>query len=105
MSRHAEEESLLTRALDECERDFGPNHPRMAPILMKLAGHYEAMGRYADALPLRKRLLGISDKEVGPSHAETAKSLNNLASVYQAMGIAEALRDIARALEIGRAHV
>jgi len=67
------------------EETFGPQDPRLALNLYKLAEVYRAQANYAAAEALQQRSLAIREKVLGPEHPDVAESLNGLAQVYQAL--------------------
>jgi tetratricopeptide (TPR) repeat protein len=99
--RYAEGELVARGALERAERELGPEHPDLAPLLNYLAGLYQVQGRTAEAAPLYRRSLAISEKTLGPEHPVVAQSPNNLATLHYAQGrYAEAEQLHRRALAI-----
>ena len=84
--RYGEAIPFYEKALQLSEREFGPEHPKVATSLNNLALLYDAQGRYGDAEPLYKRSLAIREKALGPDHPNVATSLTNLAELYRAQG-------------------
>src|SRR5262245_7316823 len=78
--------ALAQRALEFCERKFGPDHREVAAALQSLAILYAIKSEYAKAEPLFQRALLIVEKALGPDHLEVAVSLNNLAILYKSKG-------------------
>ena len=75
-------ERLAGRALAIREKEWGPDHPKLAMILNTLAViHYE-QGRYAEAEELYRRTLAISGKTLGGENPDVAAVLSNLARLY-----------------------
>ena len=73
------------------ESKLGPDHPRVADGLNRLAMAYHAEDRHAMAARLYRRALEIRRESLGCDHPEVATVLNNLAVTYRAQGrIAEA---------------
>jgi tetratricopeptide (TPR) repeat protein len=83
LGHYAEAESQFKAALKAAEA-FGPQDPRLALDLYKLAEVYRAEGKYAVAEPLQQRSLAIRETSLGPEHPDVAESLNGLALLYQA---------------------
>ena len=91
-----EAEPLMRRALsiDEDEKRYGPEHPRVATHLNNLAALLRVTNRLGEAEPLYRRALSIDQKSYGPEHPDVATDLNNLAQLLQAtnrLGEAEPL--------------
>jgi len=94
-------EPLFRRALEIGERNFGPDHPNVAPPLKNLAGLLEDTNRLAEAEPLFRRALEIDERNLGPEHSMVAGDLNNLGGLLKRTNrLAEAERLFRRALEI-----
>jgi CHAT domain-containing protein/tetratricopeptide (TPR) repeat protein len=99
--RYAEAEPLFRRALALREQAEGPEHPRTAESLRKLAWLLDYEGRYADAEPLARRALAIDEKRLGPEDLETAYSLDYLGCILnEEARFAEAEPMLRRALAI-----
>jgi CHAT domain-containing protein/tetratricopeptide (TPR) repeat protein len=99
--RYAEAEALFRRGLALREQAEGPDHPRTAESLRKLAWLLDYEGRYADAEPLARRALAIDEKVLGAEDLETADSLDYLASILnEEARYAEAEPMLRRALAI-----
>ncbi len=97
---YAQAEKQWSAALKEAE-GFGPQDPRLATSLDRLATLYQAKGSYTEAEPLFQRALAIVEKALGPDHPSVATSLNNLGLVYHAQGkYAEAEQLFQRSLAI-----
>jgi CHAT domain-containing protein/tetratricopeptide (TPR) repeat protein len=79
--RYAEAEPLFRKGLALREQADGPDHPRTAESLRKLAWLLDYEGRYADAEPLARRALAIDEKAVGQDDLETAASLDYLGCI------------------------
>jgi tetratricopeptide (TPR) repeat protein len=79
-------EPLHQRALALCEQQLGPQHPRTATSLERLAIVYKDQGKYAEAEPLYQRALRIREQQLGPQHPDTAAGLNSLATLYDTQG-------------------
>jgi tetratricopeptide (TPR) repeat protein len=74
------------RALRLAERDIGPDHPDLCPILEGLAELRIGDGDPQEAEPLYKRSLAIKERAFGPDHPVVAESLDNLAAYYEDLG-------------------
>jgi CHAT domain-containing protein/tetratricopeptide (TPR) repeat protein len=99
--KYAEATDIAQRALALTERQLGPNHTRVAPVLNNLAELYQAQGRYAEAEPLYERAIAIAEKTLGPDHPDVGKRFGNLAVMYLIQGrYAEAEPLLKRALVI-----
>ncbi|MBN1973432.1 MAG: tetratricopeptide repeat protein [Sedimentisphaerales bacterium] len=100
-ARFSEEELLITRALEICEKSFGKKHPNFAISINNLALLYLATNRLKEAEPLMKQAIEIFEKSFGKEHPNVATSMNNLAQLYQATNrLQEAETLMKRALEI-----
>jgi tetratricopeptide (TPR) repeat protein len=73
---------LLNRGVDILERRLGPNHPRLAPVLMDRAMIYQGDGKAALAEADATRALGILSRESGPDSIGAAWAQTRLSSVY-----------------------
>jgi tetratricopeptide (TPR) repeat protein len=80
---HVEAEPLMRRALSIDEKNFGPDHPRVAIELSNLAELLRATNRHVEAEPLLRRALAIGEESRGPDHPDFAIRLNNLAQLLQ----------------------
>jgi tetratricopeptide (TPR) repeat protein len=80
---HVEAEPLMRRALSIDEKNFGPEHPRVAIELSNLAELLRATNRHVEAEPLLRRALAIGEESRGPDHPDFAIRLNNLAQLLQ----------------------
>ena len=76
---------LLTEALAIRERLRGPEHPKVADILVRLGSLAHLSGQ-GDAVPLFRRALAIREKHLGPEDPEVASVLNNLGTALAAQG-------------------
>jgi tetratricopeptide (TPR) repeat protein len=65
------------------EKRFGPEHPRVAERLDKLAQLLRATGRLAEAEPSMRRVLAISEKHFAPDHPNVATARDNLARLLR----------------------
>ncbi|MEE8122974.1 MAG: tetratricopeptide repeat protein, partial [Alphaproteobacteria bacterium] len=82
---YLEAEKQWAAAVKEAE-GFGPEDPRLATSLDRLATLYQAKGSYTEAELLFQRSLAIDEKVLGPDHPDVARDLNNLALLYNAQG-------------------
>lgn len=97
----AEALKLQERALELCERAFGPDHPRVAVLLNNLAITREGTAAYTEALALHGRALSINERVMSPDHPAVATNLINLATVHVRIGkVAEARALLERAEKI-----
>ena len=76
---------MLAAALVEAE-NFGPDDPRVASTLEKLADVLLDQERYSDAEPLYERALAIQEKRLGPGHEDLATLRRNLVDCYLKQG-------------------
>ncbi len=84
--RYDEAIPFLTRAVKLSVQEFGPDHPKVAFAVNKLARLYTKLGRYIEAEPLLNRALAIEENALGLDDLFVAATLNNLAELYQAQG-------------------
>src|SRR5262245_27178378 len=63
---------LVERAVAVAERQFGPEHPAMAPPLEDLAYLRYQRGRYVEAEPLYRRSLAIRERVLRTEHPDVA---------------------------------
>jgi CHAT domain-containing protein/Tfp pilus assembly protein PilF len=92
---------LAQGLLDQAEKRFGPDDPRVARSLQGVANIYMGLRKFRSAIPLYQRALKIREKVQGPDHPETAESLVRLGKVYIEVGdFAQALPLVERSLEI-----
>jgi len=88
-------------AVDEDEKQLGPDHAETAAALHRLAEAYAAMAQYGKAVPIAARALGIRERTLGPENPATAESLNDLGVLYLKSGDIRAARElIERALRV-----
>ncbi|KAL8296146.1 hypothetical protein RB600_001572 [Gaeumannomyces tritici] len=98
--RLAEAEALYERALQGCEKAFGPDHTSTLDTVNNLAILYSDQGRLAEAEALYERALQGCEKAFGPDHTSTLDTVNNLAILYSDQGrLAEAEVLYERALQ------
>ena len=89
------------KALEDCQRTFGENHPETALVLEKIAEIYGTIEDYPKALEYHDRVLKIKLNLFGESHCEAAAALNKIGVVYTTLGdCKKALQYEERALKI-----
>jgi tetratricopeptide (TPR) repeat protein len=76
----------LQRALADCVRVLGADHPDTLMSRNNLAGAYKSAGDLDQAIPLYEQTLADRQRVLGADHPDTLMSRNNLASTYQAAG-------------------
>jgi len=69
---------LHERALRIFEREYGPDHVRVAITLTNLGNAWRELRRPDKARDLHERALRIEEPEYGPDHVEVARTLTNL---------------------------
>ena len=69
---------LHERALRIFEREYGPDHVRVAITLTNLGNAWRELRRPDKARDLHERVLRIEEPEYGPDHVEVARTLTNL---------------------------
>ena len=74
------------RALADCVRVLGKDHPRTLASRNNLANAYEAAGDLGRAIPLHEQVLADRRRVLGKRHPDTLVSRNNLANAYRAAG-------------------
>jgi tetratricopeptide (TPR) repeat protein len=79
----AHADSYYKKALEAEESFDGPDHPRVALLLNRLALTLAQKENFRDAEPLLRRALAIQRKALGPTHFDTAGTLVNLGSLLQ----------------------
>ena len=84
----------LQRALADCVRVLGADHPQTLRSRGNLALAYEAAGDLGRAIPLLEQALADRERVLGADHPDTLASRNNLAGAYQAAG------DLGRAIPL-----
>jgi tetratricopeptide (TPR) repeat protein len=72
------------KAITAQEKETGPDHPRVALLLNRLAQALEEKQSFDQAEALLRRALAIQRKALGPSH-DTATTLVNLGSLLQTL--------------------
>lgn len=63
--------------LAEAEGVFGPGHPHVTKVRIKLAEALNSAGRHAEELPVRERVLADMMAEHGADHNDTAVAAHN----------------------------
>ena len=95
---------LFTKALQDGEAAFGPDHPGAAVHLSNLGVVLSELGRPEQALPFLHRALALTEAAFGPHHPVVAVRLNNLAlALHDLKRPGEALPLAQRALAITEA--
>ncbi len=84
--RYDEAVPFLTRAVALSVQEFGPDRPKVAFAINKLARLYTKLGRYIEAKRFLKRALVILENALGPNDLRVAATLDNLAELYTAQG-------------------
>jgi len=77
---------VLNEALKIAEKTFGPDDPKVATILHRLAVLYHTQRQYTKAEEACKRAIAISDKALGPDHPEVIVKLVFIADIYKSQG-------------------
>ena len=73
---------LVNRAIDILERKLGPEHPRLAPVLMDRAFIYDGEGKFALAETDALRSVNILTREAGANAIGTAWAKARLSGFY-----------------------
>jgi tetratricopeptide (TPR) repeat protein len=87
---------LLRRALEICEKVYGPDHTEVAILANNIGQILQAQGDLAGALGYTRRALEIDEKAYGPDHPSVAIEANNIGAILKEQG------DLAGALEYAR---
>lgn len=104
--KFSDAEPLMRRALSIREKELGPYHPDLAPLMNNLGGVYWSQKRYADALPLYNRTLNIYERTLDPMHPNMAAIVNNLGETYWKLNrLKEAEAMLRRALQIKKVRL
>lgn len=104
--RFDDAEAIMRRTLAIREKQLGPNHPDLGPLLNNLGGVYWKQKRYADALQMYDRSLSIYERTLDPMHPSMAAIVNNLGEAYWKIGRLEAAElMLRRALKIKQARL
>jgi tetratricopeptide (TPR) repeat protein len=100
-ARYDEARETLLRGLALLEREFGPEHPRVANALGQLGPIEQELGQFDAAQATLRRSVQIYETTYGPRHPDTGYALSNLARVQFAIADYEgSLQTRLRALEI-----
>jgi eukaryotic-like serine/threonine-protein kinase len=83
----AEAVALEQRILPMAEKAFGPEHPKVAMVLVNLGYHEEALDKPKDALDHHTRALAIFEKKFGKDGAYNS---------YALLGMGQDLIDLQR---------
>jgi serine/threonine protein kinase/tetratricopeptide (TPR) repeat protein len=78
--------TVLDRAAQRIEGQFGDEPLVEAKIRMTIGGTYRGLGLSAVAEPHLERARKLYDRELGPDDRQTLAAMNNLAAVYQDQG-------------------
>jgi serine/threonine-protein kinase len=94
-------DAINARALDRSRVLYGPDHPRVADLLINLGASLADRGRYADAEPYYRQALAALTAFYGADHFRTASAMTMLgrALVYQ-KSFAEGVPLLERALAV-----
>ncbi|WP_405536288.1 tetratricopeptide repeat protein [Streptomyces sp. NBC_00075] len=84
----------LQRALADCTRVLGEDHPNTLTSRNNLAYAYESAGDLSRAIPLYEQTLTDTVRVLGEDHPSTLTSRNNLAYAYESAG------DLSRAVPL-----
>jgi tetratricopeptide (TPR) repeat protein len=74
------------RALADCERVLGAEHPDTLASRNNLAYAYRSAGRVQEAIPLFERTLAECVRVLGADHPQTLTSRSDLAGAYESAG-------------------
>jgi tetratricopeptide (TPR) repeat protein len=69
------------------EKDLGPDHLWIAPLLNGLADLYRTQGRYTQAEPFYMRALAVREKAFRSDPLNVAESLHILGDFYHTQGV------------------
>ena len=90
----------LQRALADCIRVLGEDHPDTLTSRNNLAAAYQSAGDLNRAIPLHEQTLTDRTRVLGEDHPDTLASRNNLAAAYRAARrLLEAIAMFQRALQ------
>ena len=78
--------AVLTAALNDAERAYGPGHPECAIIRDEVAAGYRAAGELTEAIRLYRLILGERERSLGSQHPDTMQTRQLLAEAYLADG-------------------
>ena len=71
--RYDERERLDRRAVGIREQTFGVDHPKMVPVLRRLAETLELRGKWTEAVATSRRALAIAELAQGGDHPDVAQ--------------------------------
>ncbi|GAB4339924.1 MAG: hypothetical protein Kow0089_13190 [Desulfobulbaceae bacterium] len=74
---------LLDEALATLEKECGPDHPGLGPVLHDMALIHDSAGRYEQAESLYRRALEVMEKGLGPDSPRLAPTLARLGGLYE----------------------
>jgi tetratricopeptide (TPR) repeat protein len=74
-------EPHLRCAIENDETTLGPEHPKIAAHVAKLASLLQATNRLAEAEPVARRALAVTEAHLGPDHPDVAAGLTDLAQL------------------------
>ena len=78
LERYEESAVIYRRALDVCEKAYGPQHCEVAAILHNLAAVLAIRGDYEEAEQQYRRALAIKEKRLGAESPDAALTRHNL---------------------------
>jgi tetratricopeptide (TPR) repeat protein len=84
--RWSDAESAFRAALNEAERFFTPQDPRLAQALYSLGNAYQRQGRQAEAEPLYRRALAIYEQRPEADPRRHGQALHDLGYLYWQQG-------------------
>jgi serine/threonine protein kinase/Tfp pilus assembly protein PilF len=90
--KYDEARGLLEQARGDYEAALGPDHPRLATVLIGLGNVSFHEGRYDEARVAYERAGVVVEAALGPRHPDLALSYNNLGNVALAVGDHERAR-------------
>jgi eukaryotic-like serine/threonine-protein kinase len=89
------------QAREILERNFGPEHPRVAVVLNFIGGVHDAAGDPERALGYYSRVLEIRERSLGSNHPRVGFALDNIGSALAQRGEPEQARtQLERALAV-----
>ena len=84
--RHLEAGQLLAAAIEEAERQLGPEHLAVTGLLQQYGVNALVQAKWTDAIACFERTLKTTRHLLGPEHPGTARQMNNLAIAYRHAG-------------------
>ena len=84
--RNAEAEKMYERALNGCEKAWGPNHTFTLGVVKCLGILYMNQNKYDKAEQMYQRALNEYEKAWGPNDTSTLDTVNNLGIVHSDQG-------------------